>query len=97
MRKGILPDQDLPLLRGSNEEIRGKSECCFRFAFQEIFQTLRALSLGVKHKVAALQDRANLEKAEILGEVSERGHGDLLVSAEVDRPKQGNKRPHLPA
>jgi hypothetical protein len=72
-------------------------ERCFRFALQQIFQTLRALSLGLENEVAALKDRANVAKAEILGEVAQGGHGNLLVTSEINRPEQSNKLSHLRA
>ena len=64
-------------------------------AFQETFQIFRALPLGAKDEVTRLKNRPNVAQAEIRGEVAQGSHGNLLVTAKVDRAKQGDKRAHL--
>src|SRR2546426_151100 len=90
LAEGIAGDDVLPFLRGADKEIRLKINSLRSLGLQQALQLGGASPVRAEDEIPALQQRAHVREAQLREEIAQVGHGDLVVAADIDAPKEGD-------
>jgi hypothetical protein len=92
--KRICGNDRLPFFGCTDEKVCLQIESLPGFLFQETFEGRAGARLTSKNQIAALEDRLCVGKAQVREEVTQIRHSNLLVTADIDAPKEGDVRLH---
>src|SRR5579864_6217712 len=86
----VARDGRLPLIRGADDVVDGDAEAFFGFDLEQAFKLCACLSTALENKVAALKQRSRASEPQRAEQISQVGHRNLLVSADVDPAQKSN-------
>jgi hypothetical protein len=86
--KRVLTDDGLPLLGRAHEEINLEREPVRGLRFQKALELGARSHFARENQIAALEQRSGILEAELRNEISQIGHADLPVTADVDAAEE---------